>query len=133
MPATPGERFAAIRRRKHFSQDDLGKAAELTDQAISDFEKGRSQRMQAKTWRRVARALGYTPEDLASEVFGAAADVIEAIATREEGVALHLHRGVIGAIEPADIELIEKATTADAMATAFQTVAARLRKAGKGK
>lgn len=69
----PGERFAELIHQKGHNQSTLVHAmlpVPCTNQTISDFVTGKTQRMQAGKWRRIADVLGLTIEELNARVYG---------------------------------------------------------------
>lgn len=60
---TLGENIARIRKRKKWSQSDLGAAAGIESQNINRIERGKSNPT-VKTLKKIAEALGCTVADL---------------------------------------------------------------------
>lgn len=67
----PGERFASLRKSKGFGQQRLAQLAGMkSDQAVSNFEQGRSDKMQPDNWRKIAEVFGMSLDALNDAVFG---------------------------------------------------------------
>lgn len=68
---SPGERFASLRKARGYGQKSLADLVGMkSDQAISNFEQGRSTKMQADNWRKVAEVLGMSLSELNEAVYG---------------------------------------------------------------
>lgn len=66
-----GERFASLRKARGYGQKSLADLAGMkSDQAISNFEQGRSNKMQPDNWRKIADVLGMTLAELNEAVYG---------------------------------------------------------------
>ena len=66
-----GERFANLRKARGYGQKSLADLAGMkSDQAISNFEQGRSNKMQPDNWRKIAEVLGMSLAELNEAVYG---------------------------------------------------------------
>lgn len=65
-PYVIGNRLAAFRRRMGMTQAELAEAANLSDRAYADIERG-TVNMRTETLLRICRALHITPDELLTE------------------------------------------------------------------
>ena len=61
-----GNRLAGLRKRMGMTQAELAEAAELSDRAYADIERG-SVNMRTETLLRICRALHITPDEILTE------------------------------------------------------------------
>ena len=61
---TLGERVAALRRTRNFTQEDLAEAAGISLRTVGDLERGKRERFSETTLVRIARALGVSAPEL---------------------------------------------------------------------
>lgn len=100
---TPGQRFADLIARKGHNQSTLSGAIGITDQTISNFVNGVTQRMQLRAWRAVADEFRMSVEELNADVFGAN-DVAGRIGVRKRWESC-----VLALLDQSDIDKIEAA------------------------
>ena len=65
-PYIIGNRLAGMRKRMGMTQSDVAEAAELSDRAYADIERG-TVNMRTETLLRICRALHITPDELLTE------------------------------------------------------------------